>query len=125
MQPNFHLSIAVESVEDSTDFFVRVLKARLVPDAPTTPQGGASVDWFGHQITLKKCDQIGNEFCDFHFGVNLAIADFDEVVANVRKLGPTHLVQGPKTLDAGTPQERQKICLRCPTGYLIEVKGFA
>jgi hypothetical protein len=30
----------------------------------------------------------------------------------------------PKTVDAGTAMERRKMYVKCPTGYLFEIKGY-
>jgi extradiol dioxygenase family protein len=74
-----------------------------------------NLDFYGTQITL----QPGATFApppDFHFGVNLGVEEFDRLARTI----DTEV----RVVDAGTPMERKKLYLRCPSGYVIEVKGY-
>ncbi|HEY0140429.1 MAG TPA: hypothetical protein VGF48_06005 [Thermoanaerobaculia bacterium] len=104
----FHLSLPVRSVEEEVAFFVGRLRARVTH---RDPGGYVNVDWFGAQITLQPGEVAS---CDFHFGVNLDRADFEELA---RELGQT-----AKVVDAGTSIERRKFYVRSPSGYLVELK---
>jgi len=35
------------------------------------------------------------------------------------------IVMPPTVTDAGTPRERRKMYVRCPSGHLVEIKGYA
>lgn len=121
MKSEFHLSIGVKSIETSVDFFVRVLTATVQHRDPT---GYVNIDLFGSQITLKRNEHINPEMPDLHFGVNLDLAEFDVLARNILESGYDDIVMKPKVVDPGTPLERKKMYLKCPTGYLIELKGY-
>jgi len=99
MYPSFHLSIAVKSIEDSLDFF-------------------------GSQITLKHQPDIEVDHPHFHFGANLSLKEFDRLAENILENGRNYISMEPKVMDIGTPLERKKMYLNCPTGYLVELKGY-
>lgn len=121
MAAEFHLSLGVKSIEHSVDFFTRVLGARVAHRDPT---GYVNVDLYGAELTLKPNAAIDPNVPDLHFGINLGLAEFDDLAARVLASGYEGVVQKPKTVDAGTAIERKKMYLRCPTGYLVELKGY-
>ena len=117
--PTFHLSLGVQSIEESIDFYVRVLNATV---AHRDPSGYVNLELLGAQITL----QPGAEAVippDFHFGFNLAMNEFERLAEHILASG-CDVAMKPKVVDAGTPLERKKMYLRCPSGYLIELKGY-
>lgn len=83
-----------------------------------------NIDFFGSQITLKPNAEVDPEMPDFHFGVNLGLAEFDQLAAKLLERGRKYLLTEPELKDAGTPLERKKMYLKCPTGYLVELKGL-
>jgi extradiol dioxygenase family protein len=121
MPPAFHLSLGVRSIEDSVDFFVTLLRAKVLH---RDPSGYVNLDFFGTQITLKQNPDIEPELRDFHFGVNLSLAAFDELSMHVARVGANFVHMKPEVWDAGTSLERKKMYLKCPTGYLVELKGY-
>lgn len=121
MLPNFHLSIGVKSLEESIDFFTRVLKAEVVH---RDSSGYVNIDWFGSQITLAENEDMVFAPPLFHFGVNLTLHNFDELFQNIVREGNEFIHMEPEVRDASTDMERKKMFLKCPTGYLIEVKGY-
>jgi extradiol dioxygenase family protein len=121
VNPSFHLSIGVKSIEESADFFVQILKAKVVH---RDPSGYVNIDFFGTQITLKANPNINPNLEDFHFGVNLSLKEFDDLSQNILKNGRNFVEVEPEIWDAGTPLERKKMYLKCPTGYLVELKGY-
>ena len=121
MKPEFHLSIGVQSIETSVDFFVQVMNARVLH---RDPSGYVNIDLFGAQVTLKHNDAINPDLPDLHFGVNLGLVEFDELAKHILESGYDDIVMRPKVVDADTPLERKKMYLKCPTGYLIELKGY-
>ena len=121
MTPRFHLSIGVRSIDESVDFFTRVLRGSV---AHRDPSGYVNVDLYGCELTLKPNKTINPQLDDLHFGVNLDVAEFEELARHVASVAPQSIVMPPKVVDAGTAIERRKMYLRCPTGYLIELKGY-
>lgn len=121
MKPSFHLSIGVGSMEDSVTFFVDVLRAEV---QHRDPSGYVNIDWFGSQITLKPHAGIVPDLPDFHFGINLELTEFERLASHVLANGRQFIAAEPEVWDEGTPMERKKMYLRCPTGYLVELKGY-
>jgi extradiol dioxygenase family protein len=121
MTARFHLSIGVRSMEESVDFFTRVLRGAI---AHRDPSGYVNVDLYGCELTLKPNESIVANLDDLHFGLNFDINAFEELARHVIASAPERVVMAPKTVDAGTAIERRKMYLRCPTGYLIELKGY-
>ncbi|HYK01935.1 MAG TPA: VOC family protein [Thermoanaerobaculia bacterium] len=120
VKPAFHLSLAVHSLDQSVDFYVRVLNATV---AHRDPGGYVNLELFGAQLTLQPVAEAAIP-TDFHFGFNLAMDDFERLAENILASGYDVAMQ-PKVVDAGTPLERKKMYVRCPSGYLIELKGYA
>lgn len=56
--------------------------------------------------------------------MNLSLRQFDELAENILDIGYPGVVMKPKVVDEGTAMERKKMYLKCPTGYLIELKGY-
>jgi extradiol dioxygenase family protein len=121
MRGAFHLSIGVKSIEESIHFFVSVLKGRVLH---RDTSGYPNIDLFGSQITHKPNAGIDPALPDFHFGFNLELGEFDRLVDNILARARERVVREPEVVDAHTPLERKKMYLRCPTGYLIELKGY-
>ncbi len=121
MQPAFHLSIGVHSIEGSVEFFAGLLGAKVLH---RDPSGYVNIDFFGSQITLKENVAVIPNLPDFHFGVNLGLAEFDRLSAKLLSQGRKYVVMEPEVWDSGTPLERKKMYLKCPTGYLVELKGY-
>lgn len=121
MKGTFHLSIGVRSIEESINFFVNVMNGRVVH---RDPSGYVNIDLFGSQITLKPNAEIDPRLTDFHFGINLELDEFDRLAENILACARENVVMEPTVVDANSPLERRKMYLRCPTGYLIELKGY-
>jgi extradiol dioxygenase family protein len=117
----FHLSIGVRSLKESLDFFVGTLKSVVLH---RDPSGYVNIDMFGSQITLKENPNIDPQLPDFHFGVNLSLEEFNALSEYIFDKNPAAVWAKPKVIDSGTPQERKKMYLKCPTGYLVELKGY-
>ncbi len=117
LQPNFHLSIGVKSI----DFYTRILNARVLH---RDHSGYVNIDLFGSQITLKQNSNIDPVIPDFHFGVNLSLNAFNDISRSILEKGREFVSMMPEVWDAGTPLERKKMYLKCPTGYLVELKGY-
>jgi extradiol dioxygenase family protein len=126
VKPNFHLSVGVRSLEESVDFFVRIMKGAVSKGAVShrDPSGYVNIDLFGNQITLKQAGEGPVNSPDFHFGLNLPLEQFENIANCLQESGHPSVVMQPKLIDAGTSMERKKMYLKCPTGYLIELKGY-
>ena len=121
MQPNFHLSISVCSIEESANFFIQVLRGRITHKSPCRY---LNVDLRGNEVILKETSGPVSDDSDFHFGVNLSSSDFEALAKQIQTHHPNTWVQTPRVVDAGTSLQRRKMYLNCPTGYLIEIKGY-
>lgn len=119
MTPAFHLSLGVQSLDASVEFYVRVLNAVV---AHRDPSGYVNLELFGAQITLQQTAETATP-ADFHFGFNLAMHDFERLAEQILASGYQDVAMKPTVVDAGTPLERKKMYVRCPSGYLIELKG--
>ena len=88
------------------------------------PSGYVNIELFGSQITLKSNMDVIPNLPDFHFGINLGLDKFDGLAKNILETAHASIIMAPEVVDAGTPMERKKMYLKCPTGYLIEIKGY-
>lgn len=115
----FHLSIGVKSLKESKEFY------RDVVGADITYEGDyINIDFYGTQITLKCNSEINVDLPDFHFGVNLPLDKFKKLENNI-SMNHSKWIHTPiHIVDKGTEMERQKMYLNCPSGYLIEIKGY-
>lgn len=119
MGATFHLSLDVRLLAESVAFYTRALAAVVVH---RDPSGYVNLDVGGCQLTLK--ENAAAAPCEgMHLGVNLDLEAFDELAARLQADAGVNVVMPARVVDAGTPLERRKMYLRCPTGYLIEIKG--
>lgn len=117
----FHLSIGVHSIEDSVHFFENVLKSKVTH---RDPSGYVNIDFFGSQISLKPIPKINPEMEELHFGVNLNLEEFSSLSNHILKTNYKGILAKPKVVDEGTSIERRKMYVKCPTGYIFELKGY-
>lgn len=120
MNDPFHLSIGVKSIKDSIQFFTEVLSGTITHEESSY----VNLDLFGHQITLKSNKDIRADLPDFHFGFNMKLEKFNQIAEQISKYYDQYIYMKPKVVDAGTSMERKKMYLKCPTGYLVELKGY-
>lgn len=117
----FHLSIGVKSIDDSVGFFENVLQSTITHKDPS---GYVNVDFYGNQITLKLIPDINPEMRELHFGVNLSLEKFNKLSKQIMDTNYKGIMSEPKVVDEGTPLERRKMYVKCPTGYIFEIKGY-
>lgn len=117
---SFHLSIPVRSLRESEAFYVNLLGARI---EHRDVSGYVNIDLRGTQITLHEQPDFEVPPGELHFGVNLGLAEFQALAAHVEAHAPDVIIMKPKAADAGTPLERWKMYVRCPSGWLVELKG--
>ena len=120
MNHPFHLSIGVKSIDDTIKFFSEVLSGKVTH----RELAYANMELFGHQITLKPNESISPDLLDFHFGFNMSLAEFNKISDKVLSSSTEFVHMWPKVVDEGTQMERKKMYLKCPTGYLVELKGY-
>jgi uncharacterized protein len=110
---SFHLSLPVRSIEESIDFYTRVLQATVTH---RDPGGYVNLDFYGTQLTLHPGEPVKLPR-DFHFGVNLDAEGFERLAGA--------LDTEVQVADAGTVMERKKVYVRDPNGYVVEIKSAA
>lgn len=120
MSGSFHLSIGIRFMEESVEFFTEVLGAKLLH---TDPSGYVNLEFGSAQLTLKQEKELPVHLPAFHFGINTDVASFHAIEERIREHASDRIVFGPLTVDAGTQLERRKMGVRCPSGYLVEIKG--
>ena len=128
--PAFHLAIAVTDIKQARHFYSEVLGCR---EGRSTPQW-VDFDFFGHQLSLHLCDPgqggdgdggcVDGRRVDIpHFGVVLAWADYEALVARLRNKDALFLT--PPTLRFPNRQgEQSSFFLRDPGGNTLEFKTF-
>lgn len=121
MHPQLHLSLGVASLEESIDFFTRLLGASV---SHRDPSGYVNVDLCGAQITLKQTTAPLIAPPEFHFGVNMSLEQFDEIAERILADARVRVIATPRVVDEGTAMERKKMYVRCPSGYVVELKGY-
>lgn len=120
MPDSFHLSIGVRSLPESVAFFTEVLGAKLVH---ADPSDYVNLEFGTAQLTLQQETELPDVLPAFHFGINTNMRAFRELEARIARLAAGCIVSGPTTVDSGTRMERCKLTVRCPSGYLVEIKG--
>ncbi|HEX7031150.1 MAG TPA: hypothetical protein VF254_11165 [Gammaproteobacteria bacterium] len=123
MDATFHLSLGVPELQPSMAFFTDILSAEV---RHLDPSGYVNLELAGIQLTLKENPDAkpDSQPSELHFGINVDVDAFERILASVRRRAPGSLIAEPRVVDAGTPLERRKLYLRCPAGYLLEIKGF-
>lgn len=117
----FHLSLGVKSIAESVEFFENILKADVVH---RDPSGYVNIDFWGSQITIKPIPDITVDLEELHFGVNLSLAEFKDYTDHILSTEYQGILTKPKVVEEGTPMERRKMYVKCPTGYIFEIKGY-
>lgn len=119
---SFHLSLPVRNLAAMKDFYTRVMQAAVTHEDES---GYINIDLGGAQVTLHEQAGMHAPSSDMHFGINLPVDEFIALAEHVRHTAADCIQVQPTIVDAGTSRERRKMFLRCPSGYLIEVKGVS
>ena len=101
------------------EFYLDVLGAELTFGGDYT-----TLDLYGTQITLRENSKINVDLPDFHFGINLPLDEFEKLKKKITNNHSNWIHTPTYTVEKGANMERQKLYLTCPSGYLIEIKGF-
>src|SRR5690606_36359670 len=108
------------SLEESIAFFERALLATV---AHRDSSGYVDLAVPGCSLTLHQNPGAVVDAPGMHFGINLELDAFLALADRLQHELPAAIIAPPRVRDAGTPRERHKMFLRCPSGYVIEIKG--
>jgi len=125
----FHLAFPVDDLTAAETFYVEVMGCEV---------GRRSDRWidlnlFGHQIVAHLVDSAaevqhnavdGDQVPAFHFGVVLAMGDWDSLSDRLRERGVDFLIE-PRVRFRGEPGEQATFFVRDPAGNALEFKAFA
>ena len=103
-------------------FFSNILRSKMTHKDPSGKY--VNIDFYGSQVTLKPIPGIKPDLKELHFGVNLGIAEFEDLANHILSTNDKGIIAKPVVVDAGTDMERRKMYVKCPTGYLFEIKGY-
>ena len=125
----FHLAFPVSSLSQTRAFYGGLLGC---------PEGRSSDHWidfdfFGHQIVAHLAPQQANRVATNavdgdevpvpHFGVVLAMQDWEALAARLKKTGLSFVVE-PHVRFKGLPGEQATMFFLDPCGNAIEMKAF-
>jgi extradiol dioxygenase family protein len=118
-----HLSLPVRDLAEARHFYVDLLGCHPGRER----EGWMDVWFYGMQVTLHEqpdqvltADQAGVR----HFGVTLAEAQFDELMARLAG-HPVRWLRPIATDHRGTPRQQTKATVADPSGNAIELKWYA
>jgi extradiol dioxygenase family protein len=128
-RPRFHLAFPVNSLAEARAFYGDLLGC---------PEGRSADDWVdfdfhGHQIVahLAPAEAAaatnvvdGEDVPVRHFGLILALADWQALAARLRAAGARFIIE-PQTRFVGQPGEQATMFLTDPSGNALEFKAFA
>ena len=128
-QPAFHLAFMVNDLEESADFYCRVLGGRRGRDAPNW----VDIDLHGHQLSLHKGKDLtpiqgysevdGHPVPMPHFGVVLDMEDWQELADKLQAAGTSFVIE-PYVRFKGQPGEQATMFFHDPAGNALEFKAF-
>jgi len=125
----FHLAFPVDDLDAARQFYGTTLGC---------PEGRSADHWidfdlFGHQIVAHLSDGAGRKSTNPvdgddvpvpHFGVVLAMEDFDALAARLRDAGVEFIIE-PHIRFAGQAGEQATMFFLDPAGNALEFKAFA
>lgn len=128
MKSLFHLAYHVHDLDQARKFYSEILGCVEGRSTATW----VDFDFFGHQISL----HLGQAFATTnsgkvdghlvpmpHFGVILAMADWQALAERLRSHGQQFVME-PTIRFAGQPGEQATMFFLDPSGNPIEIKGF-
>jgi len=125
----FHLAFPVDNLDAARTFYAGVLGC---------PEGRSADHWidfdlFGHQIVAHLSPEAGRKSSNPvdgddvpvpHFGVVLAMDDFDTLAERLRQAGMKFIIE-PHIRFKGLPGEQATMFFLDPAGNALEFKAFA
>ena len=119
----------VNDLEESADFYCRVLGGRRGRDAPNW----VDIDLHGHQLSLHKGKDLtpiqgysevdGHPVPMPHFGVVLDMEDWQELADKLQAAGTSFVIE-PYVRFKGQPGEQATMFFHDPAGNALEFKAF-
>ncbi len=127
MDRPFHLAFGVRDLDSTRAFYGDVLGCAMGRSAPTWQD----FDLFGHQLSAHVTPAAvaaTGAVADLavpipHFGVVLAMADWETLAARLQDRGVDFLFE-PQIRFPGQPGEQGTFFVRDPSGNTLEFKGF-
>lgn len=126
--PPFHLAFPVKNLEETRDFYTRVLDCRVGRHSDTW----IDFDLYGHQIVAHLAPDISEQHHNLvdghdvpvpHFGLVLAWDDWQVLAARLREAGMEFVIE-PCIRFAGLVGEQATMFFYDPSGNALEFKAF-
>ena len=129
MRSLFHLALHVSDLDQARAFYGQ----RLGCTEGRSTDTWVDFDFFGHQLSLhlgptldtQRTGRVGDQLVPMpHFGLVLALADWQALAARLRAAGQEFVME-PQIRFPGQAGEQWTMFFLDPSGNPIEVKGFA
>lgn len=128
----FHLAFPVRDLAETRAFYETVLGAKIGRSSETW----VDFDLFGHQLSAhlrpgtaaasQATGQVDGHAVPIpHFGVVLAMADWDALAARLTAREDIVWIEKPMLRFRGEPGEQATLFLLDPSGNALEFKGFS
>ncbi len=128
-RPRFHLAFPVRDLDEARRFYGGLLGC---PEGRSSPEW-VDFDFHGHQIVAHLCEQRvdsavnevdGENVPVRHFGLILAIAEWEAVTAKLRNAQVEFIIE-PQIRFQGQAGEQATCFFLDPSGNALELKAFA
>ena len=126
----FHVAFPVRDLEEARNFYTQTLGCSLGRESDLW----IDFNLFGHQIVAhlspeetqeaQKNSVDGDAVPVRHFGVILAMEDWEDLKDRIQKSGAQFLIE-PRVRFEGKPGEQRTMFLLDPSGNALEFKSFA
>ena len=126
----FHAAFPVRDLEEARNFYTQTLGCSLGRESDLW----IDFNLFGHQIVAhlspeetqeaQKNSVDGDAVPVRHFGVILAMEDWEDLKDRIQKSGAQFLIE-PRVRFEGKPGEQRTMFLLDPSGNALEFKSFA
>jgi extradiol dioxygenase family protein len=128
MEANFHLSLPCKDLEETKEFYLKILKTKI----GRSSSNWIDVDLFGNQITFTQSGDFNFDYKDyrlgdqvlpsFHFGIIIDINDFGKIYGRLMQLDIGITIKTIFMKDS--IGEHLSFFLKDPNDYIIEFKCF-
>ena len=127
MRP-FHLAFPVDDLDRAETFYRDVIGCGI----GRRSDKWIDFDFFGHQVvahlvedtaTIQRNQVDGDDVPAFHFGVVLAMEDWEQMKARLAEHTVEFLIE-PRVRFAGQPGEQAIFFVKDPAGNALEFKAF-
>ena len=127
MRP-FHLAFPVDNLEKTREFYTKTLGC----NEGRSSDRWVDFDMYGHQVVAHLVDELdqvatnavdGDDVPSSHFGVILAMEQWNQLADNLVKLGIEFIIE-PHIRFKGEPGEQATMFFLDPCGNALEFKAF-